>query len=329
MSTGAGERSGNVATTTLTEHYSSQENICYNVNVEATNDSQAAHKALSWLPILVLPLTVLACRDLLPPWVFMWMLSFAIYLSLKWLTWWRARSRIVHPSWRSAAYLLAWPGMDAEAFLNAKERAATPTPSAWLSAMFKTVLGAILLWVVARSVPQGQPLLRGWLGMVGLILLLHFGTFQIVALVWQKAGVAAEPIMSAPLRSTCLAEFWGKRWNLGFRQLAHELVFRPLYRRWGADAAGFVVFVVSGLIHDLVISVPARGGYGFPTLYFLLQGAGVAVERSQFGKRFGLGRGVRGWCFMVIFLTVPVFGLFHPPFVLRVILPFMRVVHAI
>jgi hypothetical protein len=100
--------------------------------------------------------------------------------------------------------------------------------------------------------------LRGWFGMVGLILLLHFGTFQILGLVWQSVGVKATPIMSAPLRSTSLGEFWGKRWNLGFRQLGHELIFRPLCRRLGADVAGFFVFVVSGLIHDLVISLPAR-----------------------------------------------------------------------
>ena len=87
--------------------------------------------------------------------------------------------------------------------------------------------------------------------------------------------------------------------------------------------------MVSGLIHDLVISLPARGGYGLPTLYFLLQGAGVAVERSRFGGRFGLGHGARGWCFMMVFLVVPVFGLFHPWFVLRVILPFMRAIHAL
>jgi hypothetical protein len=146
---------------------------------------------------------------------------------------------------------------------------------------------------------------------------------------WQSLGVMAEPIMSAPLRSTSLAEFWGKRWNLGFRQLAHELIFRPLYRRLGAGIAAFFVFVVSGLIHDLVISLPARGGYGLPTLYFLLQGAGVAVERSQLGERFGLGHGARGWCFMMVFLVVPVFGLFHPWFVLRVIVPFMRATHAL
>jgi len=282
-----------------------------------------------WLPILTLPATAAAFRNLLPAWVFMWFLSFVIYFSLKWLTWWRARSRVAHSTRRSAAYLLAWPGMDAEAFLDASQRASPPAPATWLSAIVETALGAILIWVVTRSIPQSEPLLRGWVAMLGLILLVHFGTFQIVSLLWQSIGVKAEPIMSAPLRSTSLREFWGKRWNLGFRQLAHELIFRPLHRTLGAGAAGFLVFVASGLIHDFVISLPARGGYGLPTLYFLLQGAGVTVERSRFGKRLGLGHGMRGWCFMAVFLTVPIFWLFHPWFVLRVILPFMRAIHAL
>ena len=192
---------------------------------------------IGWLPISVLPLMAVACRNLLPPWAFMWVLSFAIYLSLKWLTWWRARSRIAHSAWRSAAYLLAWPGMDAEAFLDAAQRVPPPAPAKWLWATLETILGATLLWVLARSLPHGESLLRGWAAMLGLILLLHFGTFQIVALVWQSVGVNAKAIMSAPLRSTSLGEFWGKRWNLGFRQLSHELIFRPLHRRLGADAA--------------------------------------------------------------------------------------------
>jgi alginate O-acetyltransferase complex protein AlgI len=292
-------------------------------------DSQTVDNAYGWLPIFVLPLTAVACRNLLPPWVFMWILSFSIYISLKWLTWWRVRSRIPHPAWRSVAYLLAWPGMDADAFLDVRLRATPPAPPAWLWATFKTTLGAILFWVVARSVPPGLPLLRGWTSMLALILILHFGTFQLVALLWQSLRVKAKPIMSAPLRSTSLGEFWGKRWNLGFRQLAHELIFRPLYRRLGPDTAGLLVFVISGLIHDLVISLPARGGYGLPTLYFLLQGTGVTVERSRLGKRLGLGQGVRGWCFMMAFLVLPVFGLFHPWFVLRVILPFMQAFHAL
>ncbi|PYT99745.1 MAG: hypothetical protein DMG38_10535 [Acidobacteria bacterium] len=179
------------------------------------------------------------------------------------------------------------------------------------------------------SIPQGEPFLRGWVAMLGLILLLHFGTFQIIALLWQSVGVNAEAIMSAPLRSASLGEFWGKRWNLGFRQLSHELIFRPLHRRLGADAAGFLVFAVSGLIHDFVISLPARGGYGLPTLYFLLQGTGMTIEHSWFGKRLGLGRGGRGWSFMIVFLAAPVFLLFHPWFVMRVMLPFMHAIHAL
>jgi alginate O-acetyltransferase complex protein AlgI len=284
---------------------------------------------IGWLPISVLPLTAVACRNVLPAWVFMWILSFAIYVSLKWLTWWRARSRIAHSSWRSVTYLLAWPGMEAEAFLDASQPVPLPAPATWISAIIETILGAVLLWVVARSIPQEEPLLRGWVAMLGLILLLHFGTFQIVALLWQSLGVKANAIMSAPLRSTSLGEFWGRRWNLGFRQLSHELIFRPLHRRLGVDAVGFVAFAVSGLIHDLVISLPARSGYGLPTIYFLLQGTGMTIEHSRFGKRFELGHGVRGWFFTAVFVAGPAFWLFHPWFVLRVILLFMQAIHAL
>ena len=284
---------------------------------------------IGWLPILGLPAAAISCRNLLPSWVFMWTLSFAIFVGLKWLTWWKARTRVSHPTWRSIAFLLAWPGMDADAFLDAKQRVPVPQSTTWLWAALETVLGALLLWIVARSLPGGQPLLRGWTGMLGLILLLHFGSFQLIALVWQTFGVRAKPIMSAPLRSTSLAEFWGKRWNLGFRQLSYELIFRPLHRTLGAEAAGLLVFLVSGLIHDLVISLPARAGYGLPTAYFLLQGTGIAIEHTGSGKRLGLGKGVRGWLFMAAFVTGPVFWLFHPWFVLRVILPFMQAIHAL
>lgn len=292
-------------------------------------DVESARKLRAWFPTLILPLAALACRNLVPPWVFMWILSFAIYFSIKLMLWSRARSHISPPPWRSLGFLLAWPGMDADAFLDVKQRVTVPRFSAWFWAIAKTAIGAILLWAVARSIPPRLTLLRGWTGMIGLILLLHFGSFQLVALVWRSRGIKADPIMSAPLRSKSLAEFWGRRWNLGFRQFAHELVFHPLSRVLGTDGAGFLVFALSGLIHDLAISVPARGGYGLPTLYFLLQGVGVAAERSHVGSRLGLARGVRGWCFMALFLTAPVFWLFHRWFVARVILPFMRAVHAI
>jgi hypothetical protein len=270
----------------------------------------------------------MALRNSLPAWGFMWALAFSIYMGLKWLSWWQASNRIPHTGWRSVAYLLAWPGMDAESFLRAGPPVLPPRGRDWFAALSKTIFGAILFWGAARAIP-GDPLARGWVGMIGLILLLHFGSFYLIALFWQWVGAEAQPIMVSPLRSTSLSEFWGKRWNLGFRQLSYDLVFRPLQGRLGVWPSTFLVFVLSGMIHDLVISVPARGGYGLPTAYFVLQALGVGVERSQPGKRLGLRKGVRGWLFMAICAAGPAYWLFHPPFVLRVILPFMKAVHAL
>jgi alginate O-acetyltransferase complex protein AlgI len=283
---------------------------------------------MGWLPLAFLLCVALAAGKSLPSWAFMWALAFSIFAGLKWLSWWRTGDNVPHAAWRSAAYLLAWPGMDAEAFLGAGKRIRRPAGREWLAAISKTILGAGLFWGAA-STAGGMPLLQGWIGMVGLILLLHFGSFHVVALIWRSLGVDARPIMSAPLRSSSLNEFWGKRWNLGFRQLSYDLVFLPLHGRLGVWPATFLIFVLSGLIHDLVISVPARGGYGLPTAYFVLQGLGVAVERSTIGRRLGLREGARGWLFMAAWTAGPAFWLFHPPFVLHVILPFMKAVKAL
>jgi len=227
------------------------------------------------------------------------------------------------------AYLAAWPGMDAESFLDSRQAVPSPQLREWLWAAAKTFFGILLLWVIARRVPETRELVRGWIGLFGLIFLLHFGSFHLIALFWQACGIAAQPIMSKPILSKTLSEFWGKRWNLGFRQLAYDLIFRPLHKRVGVAAASLLVFLASGVIHDLVISLPARGGYGLPTSYFILQGLGVTLERSGFGRWLGLQKGLAGWFFMLAVAAGPAYWLFHPRFVLRVIVPFMFAIHAL
>jgi hypothetical protein len=219
--------------------------------------------------------------------------------------------------------------MDAESFLDVSRHVVPPLLRAWLWAIFKTAFGATLFWAMAWKLPQGQPLLRGWTGMLGLILILHFGAFEIAALFWRSLGVDAVPIMSDPLRSRSLSEFWAKRWNLGFRQLSHNLIFQPLHRILGPGVAGFLVFISSGLIHDLVISVPARGGYGLPTIYFVIQGLGRRSGAFRFRQKTGSSQKSSGLAFYGVLTVGPLFLLFHPPFVLRVIIPFMKAVHAL
>jgi alginate O-acetyltransferase complex protein AlgI len=88
------------------------------------------------------------------------------------------------------------------------------------------------------------------------------------------------------------------------------------------------VFLISGIIHDLVITVPARGGYGLPTAYFLLQGAGLLLERSALGRSFGLGVGIRGRLYAYAVTAGPAFWLFPPVFVHRIILPMLAAIGA-
>ena len=163
-------------------------------------------------------------------------------------------------------------------------------------------------------VPGDLP--RGWIGLTGLAFLLHFGAMHALALAWR-----IEPIMRAPIRARSLSEFWGKRWNVAFPQLAGPLWFEPLRKRFGLNVATLSVFAISGLLHELAISVPAGAGYGLPTLYFLMQGIGVCVERR--------GRFPRGWLWTMAVAAGPAFWLFHPPFVTRVIVPFMEAMRAL
>ena len=145
------------------------------------------------------------------------------------------------------------------------------------------------------------------------------------------------------LLSRSLGEFWGERWNTAFNQLAAKFMFRPLRRPLGTRGATMAVFLASGLLHDLVISVPARGGYGLPTLYFLLQGLAVLAERRCLpGQKTtamhkglavtqiqtGSGRGWLGWLWTLLCTAGPIGLLFHPPFIKRVILPFLQVIGA-
>jgi len=292
-------------------------------------DAGASLWPLGFLPLVILPVAALLVASSVPRWGFMWAMAFALYAGCKWLTYCEARLRgVASDRLRALGYLIAWPGMDATAFLGGTDRFDQPHASEWIVAALKTLLGATLIWVVARTAVPVNPLLAGWIGMVGLIFVLHFGTFHLLSLGWRTAGRNAIPVMQNPLRSNSLAEFWGRRCNTAFHELATRFTFRPLRPTVGRAGTTFLVFLVSGLIHELVISIPAHGGYGLPTGYFVLQGQGIAGERTRLGRRIGLGRGWRGWLFAVIVAAVPAFWLFPPPFVRNVILPMLAFIGA-
>jgi hypothetical protein len=232
----------------------------------------------------------------------MWAIAFAMYAVLK------VGSLSGSPlrGFGRWAYRIAWPGMNPAEFA-----AAPPRPPAWTDwpfAVAKMAFGVGLILAVPSAVA----------GMVGLVFALHFGLFHLLALFWQSRGFHARPIMHWPILASSLADFWGKRWNLAFRDLTHRFLFRPLAKRFGATAGMAISFLVSGLIHELAITVPAGAGYGGPTIYFMAQGLGLGIER-----RFPRGL-QRPFAILVVLVPVPL--LFPAAFLDRIIAPFLELV---
>ena len=225
--------------------------------------------------------------------------------------------------WRAIGYFVAWPGMNARAFFGGPTEARPPVREFAMAAA-KTLLGlALVAWAIRHAHDEAE-LPVAWVAVVGVLFTLHFGAFHLASCAWRAAGVEAPPIMHAPIMATSLAELWGARWNVAFADAARRFVLKPLARPIGGRGAGLAVFVVSGLVHESVVSLPARGGWGGPTVYFLLQAAGLAIERSACGVRRGLAHGPNGrlWTFFVAVAPLPL--LFHAPFAHNVIVPLFR-----
>jgi alginate O-acetyltransferase complex protein AlgI len=215
---------------------------------------------------------------------------------------------------RRLGYLLLRPGMDADRFLHGS----IPRPPLREALRPGLILlaGAALVWGAAPRLPH--PLAQGWAGMFGLALMIHFGAFDLASVAWRRAGIDVPALMDRPLRTRSLAELWCRRWNRDFRRLAHRLLFLPLVPRIGPHAAAFTAFVASGLVHDLVISLPAGGGYGLPAACFLIQDLGHLLEPR---------RGHRALTVLVALAPLPL--LFPEPFVLDVILPLLHGMEAL
>jgi alginate O-acetyltransferase complex protein AlgI len=99
-------------------------------------------------------------------------------------------------------------------------------------------------------------------------------------------------------------------------------IYRPLARKFGRSVATAIAFLFSGLAHELAISVPVKGGYGLPFLYFALHAGLVLLE--QLLERAGrpverLGWVARLWTLGWLALPLPI--LFHPPFLNAVVWP--------
>lgn len=209
------------------------------------------------------------------------------------------------------AFAFLWFGMDPGAF---SRRPARLEWRAHLVTGLVCVVTGTLLALLVRS--------SGWttlvLVFVPMSIGFHYGALGLLTAAWRRFGYPVRTLFRNPLRSTGLADFWATRWNLGYSQMMARVVMRPAEARLGSRGATLAVFGVSGLLHEIAITLPVGAGFGLPTLYFLLQGAAVQVE-----PLLPAGRVKRAWA--VLLVVAPLGLLFPPAFREEVILPCLRI----
>lgn len=136
----------------------------------------------------------------------------------------------------------------------------------------------------------------------GPILLLASETcVAVLTVLWLPGGRRLPRLHNRPWLMRSVADFWGNRWNLWFSDWARYAIFQRLRPR--PVVALVVVFAASGLLHEGVINLPlhlltGRALYGTMMGYFLLQAAGVLIERRF--RRRPVWRVVFAWAVVVV-----------------------------
>lgn len=228
------------------------------------------------------------------------------------------------------AFVVGWFGMRPELFADLGRPPRSGIGSLVQQGLVRLAAGAALLamarlvWVIgeAEGSETAARIAATVLALPGLSLFLHFGIFDLIAAAWRRAGVDCRPLFRAPGYSRSLTEFWGRRWNLAFSEMTTIGIYRPLARLIGRRGATAAAFLISGLLHELAISLPVRAGFGGPLLYFLIHGGLILVEGGleRTGKPiYRVGWIGRLWTGFWLLAPLPI--LFHYPFLNGVVWP--------
>jgi len=174
---------------------------------------------------------------------------------------------------RYFVFALLWFGMDPGSFSSRRNG---------LSFRYDIVLGIVLMvigtataWVVWEM--EWRHIFIMFLPMS---LGFHFGALRVLKGIHRCYGFPVRTLFPNPLETIGIADFWGKRWNVGYSQMLQRVIGRPLTRLIGERAALMAVFISSGLLHEIAITLPCRSGYGLPTLYFTVHGVLTLLEKS-------------------------------------------------
>lgn len=238
----------------------------------ATAKTLFLKRSYGWL--LMIMLVMNAHLALMPYHPFIRMVGICCVLlgSMKGLVYleWATTGKLTLP--RYAVFSFFWFGMDPGTFRFKK------TGLAWkediATGFLLTINGLLGSWLVANL---------GWTHIVVMFIPLsiafHFGFLRILKGVLRYFGYPVRTLFPNPLETHGIADFWSRRWNVGYSQMMQRLVGRPVETIAGKPAGVMAVFIASGLLHEIAITLPVMSGFGLPTLYFTFHGLLTLLEK--------------------------------------------------
>lgn len=176
-------------------------------------------------------------------------------------------------------FAFCWFGMDVASF-QARRQNLSWKPDIAVG-LYCMLIGLTTAWLVWRMDIQYILLV-----FVPLSLGFHFGLLRVLKGCLRFTGYPVRTLFPNVFLTKGIADFWSKRWNVGYSQMMQRVVFRPVAGVAGKDMGFLAVFVISGVLHELAITLPIQTGYGYPTAYFTLHGLLVLLE-NKLGRSFG------------------------------------------
>lgn len=213
---------------------------------------------------------------------------------------------LVYAEWAGAGKLSAaqyavfsflWFGMDPASFQTRRAGLSWRRDVAvGLALMLAGTLCAWLVWALGwrQILVMFIPMSVGF----------HFGALRVLKGALRAAGYPVRTLFPNILETRGLGDFWSRRWNVGYSQMMQRLVGRPVEKIAGTDAGLMAIFLLSGVLHEVAITLPVQACYGLPTLYFVLHGLLTLLERKG-GRPFGK--------FPALLLVACPLGLLFPP----------------
>lgn len=247
--------------------------------VMARIDQVAWRRTLGWLLTLVLVAT--AHRVLMEAHAVTRMVGLCLVLlgSMKGLVY-AEWARNQHLPWRRyAIFAVLWFGMNPGDFVR-RCGGLEWKRDVQVGLLFM-LLGTVGAWWVWRM--EWRQILVMF---VPMSLGFHFGVLRVLKGALRAAGFPVRTLFPNLLKARGVADFWSRRWNVGYSQMMQRVVGRPAGRWMGSAGGTMTVFVVSGLLHEIAITLPVQTGYGLPTLYFVIHG-GLTLLETRTGWAFG------------------------------------------